>query len=116
MRDTQRNLANFPSSLETLTNLSDLDLSFNDLPKVPDALYTLPSLRRINLSNNSITELAMALGKSAYVLLFILKSKQGCSKKLYSGKVCHWKNEGSMWKHAAQEHHMFRGTRARYGF
>lgn len=77
MRDTQRSLANLPSSLETLTCLQDLDLSFNDMPKVPDALYTLPSLRRLNLSNNAITELAMALGKynsslkTKYVRLFI---------------------------------------------
>ncbi|XP_054268551.1 protein flightless-1 [Macrosteles quadrilineatus] len=61
MRNTQRTLANLPASLEMLTNLQDLDLSFNNLPKVPDALYTLPTLRRLNLSSNCITELAMAL-------------------------------------------------------
>lgn len=63
MRDTQRTLANMPSSLETLTNLQDVDLSYNNLTRVPDALYTLTSLRRLNLSGNCITELAMALGK-----------------------------------------------------
>lgn len=63
MRDTQRTLANMPPSLESLTNLRDLDLSYNDLPKVPDALYTLPGLKRLNLSNNAITELSLALGK-----------------------------------------------------
>ena len=38
MRDTQRTLNNIPSSLETLTNLQELDLSQNNLPRVPDAL------------------------------------------------------------------------------
>ena len=66
MRDTQRTLANMPPSLESLTNLTDLDLSYNNLPKVPDALYTLPGLKRLNLSNNSITELSLALGKSLF--------------------------------------------------
>lgn len=61
MRNTQRTLANMPPSLESLTNLTDLDLSYNDLPKVPDALYTLPGLKRLNLSNNAITELSLAL-------------------------------------------------------
>ncbi|XP_046688250.1 LOW QUALITY PROTEIN: protein flightless-1-like [Homalodisca vitripennis] len=61
MRDTQRSPDNMPTSLEMLSNLRDVDLSFNDLPKVPDALYTVPTLRRLNLSSNCITELAMAL-------------------------------------------------------
>jgi len=51
-----------PPSLETLTSLTDLDLSCNQLPKVPDALYTLTNLKRINLSSNLITELSLALG------------------------------------------------------
>lgn len=63
MRDTQRSLVNMPPSLETLTSLTDLDLSHNDLPKVPDALYTLTNLRRLNLSSNEISELSFALGK-----------------------------------------------------
>lgn len=61
MRDTQRTLSNLPMSLETLTNLTDIDLSYNSLPKVPDALYTLPNLKRLNLCNNEITELSLAL-------------------------------------------------------
>ncbi len=51
-----------PGSLETLTCLTDLDLSMNELPRVPDALYTLTNLRRLNLSNNVITELSLVLG------------------------------------------------------
>lgn len=62
MRDTQRTLNNMPGSLETLTNLTDLDLSRNELPRIPDALYTLTNLKRLNLSNNVITELPLALG------------------------------------------------------
>lgn len=58
MRNTQRNLNNFPSNLENLTNLADIDLAENALPKVPEALYSLPNLKRLNLSDNEITELS----------------------------------------------------------
>ncbi|KAJ8955152.1 hypothetical protein NQ318_009045 [Aromia moschata] len=58
MRNTQRNLNNFPSNLENLTNLTDHK---NALPKVPEALYSLPNLKRLNLSENEITELSTAM-------------------------------------------------------
>ncbi|CAG9864201.1 unnamed protein product [Phyllotreta striolata] len=61
MRNTQRNLNNFPSNLESLMNLSDVDLAQNNLPKVPDALYSLVNLKRLNLSENEITELSTAI-------------------------------------------------------
>lgn len=70
MRNTQRTLANFPSSLETLSNLSDLDLSQNSLPKIPDALFSLPNLKRLNMSENEIAELPS--GK--YKLLSLLQN------------------------------------------
>lgn len=70
MRDTQRTLNNIPSSLETLTNLQELDLSQNSLPRVPDALYSLSNLRRLNLNDNQITELSTAIGKYIYVYGF----------------------------------------------
>ncbi|CAH0398250.1 unnamed protein product [Chilo suppressalis] len=61
MRNTQRTLANLPTSLDTLSNLSDVDLSKNALTKVPDALYSLQSLKRLNLSDNEITEVSSAM-------------------------------------------------------
>jgi len=70
MRDTQRTLNNIPSSLETLTNLQELDLSQNNLPRVPDALYSLSNLRRLNLSDNQITELSTAIGEYIEFLQF----------------------------------------------
>ncbi|XP_074112335.1 FLII actin remodeling protein isoform X2 [Cotesia typhae] len=60
MCDTQRTLNNIPSSLESLTNLQELDLSQNSLPRVPDALYLLSNLKRLNLSDNEITEMSSA--------------------------------------------------------
>lgn len=61
MRNTQRTLSNFPTSLESLTNLQDLDLAQNALPKIPEALYSLPNLKRLNLSDNEITELSTGM-------------------------------------------------------
>ncbi|XP_028172324.1 protein flightless-1-like isoform X3 [Ostrinia furnacalis] len=61
MRNTQRTVANLPTSLDTLSNLSDVDLSKNALTKVPDALYSLQSLKRLNLSDNEITEVSSAM-------------------------------------------------------
>ncbi|XP_055907906.1 protein flightless-1 [Eupeodes corollae] len=58
MRNTQRTLLNFPTTLDSLSNLAELDLSQNCLPKVPDCLYNLPNLKRLNLSDNEITELS----------------------------------------------------------
>ncbi|CAH2013640.1 unnamed protein product [Acanthoscelides obtectus] len=61
MRNTQRNLSNFPGNLDNLTNLADVDLAQNALPKVPDALFSLANLKRLNLSENEITELSTAI-------------------------------------------------------
>lgn len=58
MRNTQRTVANLPTSLDTLSNLSDVDLSKNALTKVPDALYSLLNLKRLNLSDNEIVEIS----------------------------------------------------------
>ncbi|XP_014245300.1 protein flightless-1 [Cimex lectularius] len=61
MRDTQRTLGNLPPTLETLTKLTDIDLSYNCLTKVPDCLYTLPNIKRLNLSNNEISEITIGV-------------------------------------------------------
>ena len=41
----------------------DVDLSYNDLPRVPEPLYKISSLKRLNMSNNAITELSSLIGK-----------------------------------------------------
>ncbi|KAL9915605.1 FLII actin remodeling protein [Glossina fuscipes fuscipes] len=61
MRNTQRTLHNFPTTLDSLSNLSELDLSQNSLPKVPDCVYNLRNLKRLNLSDNTITELSASV-------------------------------------------------------
>lgn len=61
MSNTQRTIQNFPASLDSLSNLIELDLSRNSLQKVPQCLYNMPNLRRLNLSENDITELSSDL-------------------------------------------------------
>ena len=63
LRNTQRNISNFPSNLATLRHLQDIDLSHNSLERVPDALYSIATLQRINLSNNEINELSLLVGE-----------------------------------------------------
>lgn len=60
-----------PSSLESLTSLSDVDLSLNGLPRVPEALYSLPNLKRLNLSSNNITEVSSAVGMQPLVAAIV---------------------------------------------
>ncbi|CAF0945256.1 unnamed protein product [Adineta steineri] len=57
LSNTKRTLNNVPAILEQLPNLSDLDLSANDLPAVPDVVYKLKALKRLNLNDNQIIEL-----------------------------------------------------------
>ncbi|XP_078691426.1 protein flightless-1 homolog isoform X3 [Branchiostoma floridae x Branchiostoma belcheri] len=61
LRNTQRTSSNIPTALETLVNLTDVDLAYNELSRVPEALYTLSSLKRLNLSNNCISELSLLI-------------------------------------------------------
>lgn len=63
MRNTQRTCSNIPSTLDYLTNLSDLDLAQNALPKIPEAIYSLINLKRLNLSDNEIAEMSSSLGE-----------------------------------------------------
>ena len=62
MKNTQRTLQNIPTTLESLVNLTDVDISRNNLKKVPDALYTIFNLKRLNLSDNSINDISPAIG------------------------------------------------------
>ncbi|KAL4240866.1 hypothetical protein ACF0H5_001651 [Mactra antiquata] len=61
MRNTQRTLANFPSGLDSLNNVLDVDLSRNDLPRIPEPLYKLKSLTHLNLADNQISELSLLI-------------------------------------------------------
>ncbi|XP_069066199.1 protein flightless-1 homolog isoform X1 [Pleurodeles waltl] len=61
LKNTQRTQSNLPTSLEGLNNLSDVDLSSNDLTRVPECLYTLSNLKRLNLSGNQISELSLCI-------------------------------------------------------
>lgn len=58
MSNTQRTIQNFPTSLDSLSNLVELDLSRNALQKVPQCLYNMLNLRRLNLSGNDIGEIS----------------------------------------------------------
>lgn len=58
MCNTQRNLQNFPTSLDSLSNLVELDLSKNALDRVPQCIYSVVNLQRLNLSDNEIGELS----------------------------------------------------------
>lgn len=58
MSNTQRTIQNFPTTLDSLTNLAELDLSRNTLRKVPPCLHNLTNLRRLNLSENELCELS----------------------------------------------------------
>ncbi|XP_029432030.1 protein flightless-1 homolog isoform X2 [Rhinatrema bivittatum] len=61
VRNTQRTQSNLPTSLEGLTNLSDVDMSLNDLTRIPECLYTLSNLKRLNLSSNQISDLSLCI-------------------------------------------------------
>lgn len=61
MSGTQRTLLNFPTSIDSLANLSELDLSHNALPKLPDCVYNVSTLVRLNLSDNEINELSSTM-------------------------------------------------------
>ncbi|KAG2455495.1 FLII protein, partial [Polypterus senegalus] len=61
LRNTQRTQSNLPTSLESLTNLADVDISCNDLSRVPECVYTLSNVKRLNLCSNQITELSLCI-------------------------------------------------------
>ena len=64
MANTQRSPSNLPPLLDTLVNLTEVDLSRNKLTKIPDCLFTVPNLKRLNISDNNIAgELNVAVGR-----------------------------------------------------
>lgn len=51
-------LTTLPNTIADMTNLVDLDVSFNVIDSlIPDTFLNLPHLRSVNLSHNAITEL-----------------------------------------------------------
>lgn len=58
MRDTQRNLLNFPTTIDQVINLVELDISQNNLSKIPETCYNLVNLKRLNLSENEVKEIS----------------------------------------------------------
>lgn len=94
LRSTQRSLSNFPSSLDNLKSLEDVDLSHNEFSRIPECLYTCPTLRRLNMSNNEIHELSMLvdtwtkmvtlnLSNNALTSIPTTMSKMQCLRRLY---------------------------------
>ena len=61
MRNTQRTLANFPVTLDSVSNLTELDLSQNSLSKIPEAIYHMIKMKRLNLNDNIIQELSPSI-------------------------------------------------------
>ncbi|XP_006901250.1 PREDICTED: protein flightless-1 homolog isoform X2 [Elephantulus edwardii] len=76
LKNTQRTQSNLPTSLEGLSNLTDVDLSCNDLARVPECLYTLSSLRRLNLSSNLIPELSLCIDQWVHMETLNLSRNQ----------------------------------------
>ena len=58
----QRGLNNIPSEFDQLTNLREIDLSYNKLSRVPEPIYRLENLRRANFSHNEISEMSSLTG------------------------------------------------------
>ncbi|XP_077967219.1 protein flightless-1 homolog [Styela clava] len=76
LRNTQRSLSNFPSSLDTLKFLEDVDLSHNEFTRIPESLYTCQTLRRLNLSNNQIHELSLLVDSWTKMVTLNLSNNQ----------------------------------------
>jgi len=72
LRNTQRTLANIPTNLEPLVNLTDVDLSQNQLTKVPEGILSLTNLKRLNLGSNEIDEVSPAIEHWASLETLIL--------------------------------------------
>lgn len=94
LRNTQRSMSNFPSSLENLKNLEDVDLSYNEFTRIPESLYTCSTLKRLNMSSNKLNELSLLIDTWTNMRTLNLSnnqltsiptslSKMQCLKRLY---------------------------------
>ena len=72
LRNTQRTLANIPPNLEPLVNLTDVDLSQNQLTRIPDGILSLTNLKRLNLGSNEIEEVSPAIEQWSQLETLIL--------------------------------------------
>jgi Leucine-rich repeat (LRR) protein len=54
---SQRDFTNLPH-IDKLVNLTDIDLSYNDLSRIPESVYLVESLTRVNMRHNCIKELS----------------------------------------------------------
>ncbi|XP_015752858.1 PREDICTED: protein flightless-1 homolog [Acropora digitifera] len=56
--------------------IADLDLSYNDLPRVPEPVYLIASLKRVNLSHNQITEVSSLIDTWTHIEVLNLSRNQ----------------------------------------
>jgi Leucine-rich repeat (LRR) protein len=57
LSSTGRDFTNLPH-IDKLVNLTDIDLSHNDLSRIPESVYLVESLTRVQMSHNCIKELS----------------------------------------------------------
>ncbi|WP_138500367.1 leucine-rich repeat domain-containing protein [Nostoc sp. PA-18-2419] len=50
-----------PDAIANLTNLRELDLSYNQISEIPEAIANLTNLRELVLSYNQISEIPEAI-------------------------------------------------------
>lgn len=67
LRNTERDMKNFPSGLDNLKNLKDIDLSMNELTSIPESLYHVEGLKKLNLSDNKISDLSSLIDNWEYL-------------------------------------------------
>ena len=64
LRNTDRNAANFPTGLDSLVKLKELDISSNHLQTFPDAVNSLAALELLDVSDNELSELPSNISES----------------------------------------------------
>ncbi|MEH2307470.1 leucine-rich repeat domain-containing protein, partial [Nostoc sp.] len=56
-------ITQIPEAIAKLTNLTQLDLSFNPITQIPEAITNLTNLTELNLCSNKITQIPEAIAK-----------------------------------------------------